>query len=287
MMKKIKSIHSHNGEHWVGDGFPVKSIFSYNNQTLMQDLSPFLLLDHAGPATFTPTEKRRGVGQHPHRGFETVTIVYEGELEHQDSAGNGGKIGAGDVQWMTAAAGILHEEYHSQKFAKEGGILHMAQLWVNLPAKDKMTAPRYQTVLNASIPDVKLPDDSGSLRVIAGEYLGAKGPSKTFTPINVWDIQLHAGKALNLELSEGQTAALVIIKGAVKVNDADSISENKLVIFEREAGTVQLKADTNSIVLFLGGAPLNEPVVAYGPFVMNTQEEIKQAVSDYQQGLFG
>ncbi|MES2579561.1 MAG: pirin family protein [Pseudomonadota bacterium] len=286
-MKKIKSIHSHNGEHWVGDGFPVKSIFSYNNQALMQDLSPFLLLDHAGPATFTPTEKRRGVGQHPHRGFETVTIVYDGELEHQDSAGNGGKIGAGDVQWMTAAAGILHEEYHSQKFAKEGGVLHMAQLWVNLPAKDKLTESRYQTVLNASIPSIKLPNDSGNLRVIAGEYQGEKGPSKTFTPINVWDIQLNAGKTLNLEPLEGQTAALIVLKGAVKINTADIVSENKFVIFEREAGSIQLEADTDSIILFLGGAPLNEPVAAYGPFVMNTQDEIKQAMSDYQQGLFG
>lgn len=286
-MKKIKSIHSHNGEHWVGDGFPVKSIFSYNNQALMQDLSPFLLLDHAGPATFTPTEKRRGVGQHPHRGFETVTIVYEGELEHQDSAGNGGKIGAGDVQWMTAAAGILHEEYHSQQFAKEGGVLHMAQLWVNLPAKDKLTEPRYQTVLNASIPSIKLPNDSGSLRVIAGEYQDEKGPSKTFTPINVWDIQLNAGKTFNLELPEGQTAVLIVLKGAVQINTTDIVSENKFVIFEREAGPIQLEADTDSIILFLGGAPLNEPVAAYGPFVMNTQDEIKQAMSDYQQGLFG
>lgn len=286
-MKKIKSIHTHNGEHWVGDGFPVKNIFSYSNQALMQDLSPFLLLDHAGPATFTPTEKRRGVGQHPHRGFETVTIVYEGELEHQDSAGNGGKIGAGDVQWMTAAAGILHEEYHSQRFAKEGGILHMAQLWVNLPAKDKLAEPRYQTVLNASIPSIKLANDSGALRIIAGEYQGEKGPSKTFTPMNVWDIQLNAGKTLDLELPEGQTAALVVLQGTVKINDTDSVSENKFVIFEREAGTIKLAADADSILLFLGGAPLNEPVVAYGPFVMNTQDEIKQAVSDYQQGLFG
>ncbi len=286
-MKKIKSIHGHNGEHWVGDGFPVKNIFSYSNQALMQDLSPFLLLDHAGPATFTPTEKRRGVGQHPHRGFETVTVVYEGELEHQDSAGNGGKIGAGDVQWMTAAAGILHEEYHSKKFAKEGGILHMAQLWVNLPAKDKLTEPRYQTVLNASIPDIKLPNDSGNLRIIAGDYQGEKGPSKTFTPINVWDIQLNAEKTLSLELPADQTTVLVILKGVVKINAADIVSENKFVIFEREAGTIQLEADTESIILFLGGAPLNEPVVAYGPFVMNTQEEIKQAMSDYQQGLFG
>ncbi|WP_047537482.1 pirin family protein [Methylotenera versatilis] len=286
-MKKIKSIHTHNGEHWVGDGFPVKNIFSYSNQALMQDLSPFLLLDHAGPATFTPTEKRRGVGQHPHRGFETVTIVYEGELEHQDSAGNGGKIGAGDVQWMTAAAGILHEEYHSQRFAKEGGILHMAQLWVNLPAKDKLAEPRYQTVLNASIPSIKLANDSGALRIIAGEYQGEKGPSKTFTPMNVWDIQLNAGKTLDLELPEGQTAALVVLQGTVKINDTDSVSENKFVIFEREAGTIKLAADADSIILFLGGAPLNEPVVAYGPFVMNTQGEIKQAVSDYQQGLFG
>lgn len=286
-MKKIKSIHSHNGEHWVGDGFPVKSIFSYSNRTLMQDLSPFLLLDHVGPAVFTPTEKRRGVGQHPHRGFETVTIVYEGELEHHDSTGNGGTIGAGDVQWMTAAAGILHEEYHSQKFAKEGGVLHMAQLWVNLPAKDKLLEPRYQTILNASIPNIKLPNDSGNLRIIAGSYQSESGPSKTFTPINVWDIKLNAGKKLILDVTEGQTAALVILKGAIKINAVDIVSENAFVIFEREASQLQLETDVDSIILFLGGTPLNEPVVAYGPFVMNTQEEIKKAMSDFQQGLFG
>ncbi|WP_020168479.1 MULTISPECIES: pirin family protein [Methylotenera] len=286
-MKQIKSIHSHNGEHWVGDGFPVKSIFSYSNQAVMQDLSPFLLLDHAGPATFTPTDKRRGVGQHPHRGFETVTIVYEGELEHKDSAGNGGKIGAGDVQWMTAAAGILHEEYHSENFAKEGGTLHMAQLWVNLPAQDKLAESRYQTVLNDTIPKVILPEDSGYLRIIAGDYQGKKGPSKTFTPMNVWDIQLNAGKSFKLDSPEGHNAVLIVLKGCIKVNAAESVIEDQYVIFEREAGTIQLAADTDSIVLFLGGEPLNEPVVAYGPFVMNTQEEIKQAISDYQQGLFG
>lgn len=286
-MKRIKSIHSHNGEHWVGDGFPVKSIFSYRDQALMQDISPFLLLDHAGPATFTPTDIRRGVGQHPHRGFETVTIVYEGELEHKDSAGNGGKIGAGDVQWMTAAAGILHEEYHSEKFAKEGGIMHMAQLWVNLPAQDKLAESRYQTVLNDTIPNVNLPGESGYLRIIAGDYQGEKGPSKTFTPINVWDIQLNAGKTFKLDSPESHSAALVVLKGSVKVNAAETVKEDQYAIFEREAGTIQLEAESDSIVLFLGGEPLNEPVVAYGPFVMNTQEEIKQAMSDYQQGLFG
>lgn len=286
-MNKIKGIYNYNGEHWVGDGFPVKNIFSYSNQALMQDISPFLLLDHAGPANFEPTHQKRGVGQHPHRGFETVTIVYDGEVEHKDSAGNGGKIGAGDVQWMTAAGGILHEEYHSEKFAKEGGTLHMAQLWVNLPAKDKLVKPRYQTVLNASIPRVDLSDDSGSLRVIAGEYQGNLGPSKTFTPINVWDINLNAQKSLNLALPNGHTALLIVIKGAIKIDDSEVVSENKYVVFERDAGSIQLEATQDSTILFLGGEPLNETVVAYGPFVMNTQEEIKQAVSDYQKGLFG
>jgi len=285
-MKKIKGIYSYNGEHWVGDGFPVKSIFSYSKQALMQDISPFLLLDHAGPANFEPTDQRRGVGQHPHRGFETVTIVYDGEVEHKDSAGNGGRIGAGDVQWMTAAGGILHEEYHSEQFAKEGGTLHMAQLWVNLPAKDKLAQPRYQTVLNASIPKVDLPSDSGSLRVIAGEYQGSLGPSQTFTPINVWDINLHGEKSLNLELPNGHTALLIVLKGAIKIDDGEIVNENKYVVFERDVGSIQLHATQDSTILFLGGEPLNEPVVAYGPFVMNTQEEIKQAVSDYQKGLF-
>lgn len=286
-MRRIKSIHNHNGEHWVGDGFPVKSIFSYNNQVLMKELSPFLLLDHAGPANFSPTTSRRGVGEHPHRGFETVTIVYEGELEHKDSAGNGGKIGQGDVQWMTAAAGILHEEYHSKDFAKQGGTLHMAQLWVNLPAKNKLAKPSYQTVLDSSIPSVELANNSGKLRVIAGEFNGQKGPSKTFTPINVWDIRLSAHGSVALDIPEKHNAALVIIKGEVKVNGTDVVTESKLVIFDHAAGPITLEGVTDSIILLLSGQPIDEPVVAYGPFVMNTQAEIKQAISDYQQGLFG
>ncbi len=197
-MKKILGIYSSPKQHWVGDGFPVRTLFSYDS--LGKHTSPFLMLDYAGPADFTPTQRPRGVGQHPHRGFETVTIVYQGELEHRDSTGSGGRIGPGDVQWMTAASGILHEEFHSDEFTRSGGTLEMVQLWVNLPAKDKLAEPGYQTLLDRDIPLVRLPDAAGSLRLIAGEYAGHKGPARTFTPMDVWDIRLNAGKSVALNL---------------------------------------------------------------------------------------
>ncbi len=201
-MRKVLAVHDPNPPHWVGDGFPVRSIFSYDDLG-RETLSPFLMLDYAAPRNFEPATVRRGVGEHPHRGFETVTIVYQGELEHRDSAGNGGRIGPGDVQWMTAASGIIHEEFHSEKFTRSGGRMEMMQLWVNLPAKDKMSPPRYQTLLERDIPSVSLPDGAGRLRVIAGEFAGHQGPAKTFTPINVWDLRIERRKDGHIVDSRG------------------------------------------------------------------------------------
>src|SRR5258705_309012 len=215
MLKKMLGVYSAPRAHWVGDGFPVRSLFSYGNHGAA--LSPFLLLDHAGPASFEPAAQPRGVGVHPHRGFETVTIVYEGEVEHRDSTGAGGRIGPGDVQWMTAASGIVHEEFHGRDFARRGGMFEMGQLWVNLPAKDKMAPPRYQSILEREIPKVGLPGGRGSVRVIAGEFAGAKGPARTFTPIHVWDLHLPSGASTELALPDGYTTALVVLRGALRV----------------------------------------------------------------------
>lgn len=284
-MKKIIGVYSAPGSHWVGDGFPVRSLFSYNQQG--EYISPFLLLDYAGPQRFSATDKRRGVGEHPHRGFETVTIVYQGELEHRDSTGNGGFIGAGDVQWMTAGAGILHEEFHAPSFAATGGTLEMVQLWVNLPAKDKMTEPGYQTLLKAQIPQLDLENNAGQLRVIAGEFSGHQGPAHTFSPLDVWDMKLNAGKTTNFTLSAGRNAILVVLKGAVEVNGQKLLHDAELALFSVEGESVTLTAHSDSVALLLSGEPLDEPIVGYGPFVMNSQQQIVQAFSDFQTGHFG
>ncbi len=283
-MKKVLGTYSNPNQHWVGDGFPVRSLFSYNS--LGGAVSPFLLLDYAGPHNFTPTTARRGVGQHPHRGFETVTIVYDGEVEHKDSAGNGGIIGPGDVQWMTAAGGIIHEEYHSPAFAKTGGPFRMVQLWVNLPAKDKMTPGGYQGITAADIPTVELPDGAGIGRVIAGDLLGAKGPARTFTPINVWDVRLNRDADLTLDLPEGHTAMLVVLGGHVTVNGGDGAGEAEMLLLSREGDVVRIQADGDATVLVLTGEPIDEPIAGYGPFVMNSETEIRQAIDDYNSGRF-
>jgi redox-sensitive bicupin YhaK (pirin superfamily) len=284
-MKKILGLYGSPHQHWVGDGFPVRSLFTYD--TLGQHISPFLLLDYAGPMEFKPTQQRRGVGEHPHRGFETVTIVYEGEVEHRDSTGAGGTIGPGDVQWMSAASGILHEEFHSSEFARKGGNFEMVQLWVNLPSKDKMAPPRYQNLLDADIPNIILADQVGQLRVIAGEYAGQHGPAMTFSPIQVWDIRLNSGKQLTLNVTEGHSCAVVVLDGTVEVN-ADTVLRGPQLALLDGAGTqVQIEASSDAKVLLLSGEPLNEPIVGYGPFVMNSQEEIGEAIRDFNSGRFG
>ena len=284
-MRNVTGIHSAPRGHWVGNGFPVRSMFSYSDQD--RQLSPFLLLDYAGPHRFEATQAKLGVGQHPHRGFETVTIVYEGEVEHRDSTGAGGRIGPGDVQWMTAASGILHEEFHSREFARTGGNFEMVQLWVNLPAKDKMAAPGYQTLLDAEIPSVALPDDAGRVRVIAGDFQGHRGPAHTFTPIDVWDVRLNQGHATTFDIPEGRTLALAVLRGTVRVNGETPAREAQLVTFARDGGGVRIEADSDATLLLLGGEPIAEPVVGYGPFVMNTEEEIGRAFSDFNSGKFG
>jgi redox-sensitive bicupin YhaK (pirin superfamily) len=284
-MKKILTVKSAPAGHWVGDGFPVRSMFSYGQDDAR--LTPFLLLDYAGPATFPSATKPRGVGQHPHRGFETVTIVYQGEVEHRDSTGSGGRIGPGDVQWMTAASGILHEEFHSQNFTRSGGTLEMVQLWVNLPARDKMAAPGYQSILDQDIPAVALPDDAGTVRVIAGEYAGIRGPARTFTPIDAWDVRLRKDKGMRFDAQEGHTLALIVLHGTVLVNGTQVAREAQMVLFDRAGTKVAIEANGDATLLILGGEPIDEPVVGYGPFVMNTQAEIAQAIADFNSGRFG
>ncbi|MBD9577870.1 pirin family protein [Pseudomonas sp. PDM23] len=284
-MKQILGIYSAARPHWVGDGFPVRTLFSYDS--LGEHLSPFLLLDHAGPHAFGPSTVRRGVGQHPHRGFETVTLVYDGELEHRDSSGGGGRIGPGDVQWMTAGDGILHEEYHSPDFARSGGNLHMAQLWVNLPARHKRTAPAYQTLLAGDIPRIELADGAGSLRVIAGDYAGHAGPAHTFSPLDVWDLRLQPGRPLELAVKAGRNTALVVLRGNVRLGGGETLREGQLALFDRRGDSLQLEAESDALVLLLSGEPLDEPIVGYGPFVMNSECEIQQAIADVQNGRFG
>ncbi len=285
VQKKVLNVRRETETHWVGDGFQVRTVFSYDEEG--QALSPFLLLDYASPREFPPSTKRRGVGEHPHRGFETVTIVYQGELEHRDSGGGGGKIGPGDVQWMTAASGLVHEEFHSQEFTRKGGVVEMAQLWVNLPAKFKKSPPKYQTILDRDIPVVSLADDAGTVRIIGGEFQGRKGPAKTFTPMNVWDLRLKAGHLAEFSLPDGSTTALLLRNGEAILNGAKADGEASLVLFDRAGEGVLIESKKDSSLILLNGEPIDEPIVGYGPFVMNTEAEIRQANEDYQSGRMG
>jgi redox-sensitive bicupin YhaK (pirin superfamily) len=284
-MKQVLDIVSNPAQHWVGDGFPVRTLFSYSS--LGAKISPFLLLDFAGPATFAPAPAPRGVGQHPHRGFETVTIVYEGEVEHRDSTGQGGVIGPGDVQWMTAAGGILHEEFHSPAFTRSGGPFRMVQLWVNLPRRDKMGAPGYQSILDADIPSVDLPEGAGRARIIAGAFAGVRGPARTFTPVNVWDLKLTGARPVSLDLPEGHTAGLVVLSGRIRVNGGEALGEAQMALLDRDGSSTLVEAEGEAVVLVLTGEPIDEPVVGYGPFVMTSRVEIQQAIEDFNAGRFG
>ncbi|MEX0557623.1 pirin family protein [Raoultella terrigena] len=284
-MKQITGVYTAPSQHWVGNGFPVRSLFSY--QTHGEQLSPFLLLDYAGPHSFPAGSGKRGVGEHPHRGFETVTVVYSGEVEHRDSTGKGGVIGPGDVQWMTAGAGILHEEFHSAEFTRTGGELKMIQLWVNLPAKDKMAAPGYQSITADLIPRVALPDNAGHVRVIAGDYADVSGPARTFSPLNVWDMQLTQGHDVSLRQPAGWSTALVVLEGEISVNGAENAREGQLVVLSQQGETLHLSATADAKILLLAGEPLGEPIVGYGPFVMNSKTQIAEAVRDFNSGRFG
>ena len=283
-MKQLHRITRTDESHGVGDGFPVRTLFSYN--TPDAEVSPFLMLDYAGPAEFPPASKPRGVGMHPHRGFETVTILYQGEVEHHDTAGNGGLIGPGDVQWMTAAKGLLHEEMHSAAFTRQGGTFEAIQLWVNLPAKYKMDSPHYQSIVNAQIPVAKLDEKGSILRVIAGEYQGDKGPANTYTPINLWDLRLLTGKTVELDIQENYTTILFVLKGSVKINNSATMNDVELAFFKQKGKTITLTAIKDTTLLVMNGEPIDEPIAGYGPFVMNTQEEIRQAIADFDTGRF-
>lgn len=282
-MKRLVEILRSHGAHWVGDGFPVRSLFSYNGDA--RAVSPFLLLDYAGPHVFGSADQPRGVGRHPHRGFETVTVVYDGEVSHKDSSGGGGTIGPGDVQWMTAGGGIIHEEFHSEKFTRSGGPFRMVQLWVNLPAKDKMQPPHYQAIASADIPTIDLADGAGSARVIAGELNGTRGPASTFTPINVWDLRLKAGADVNLPVPDDHNTLVVVLSGGVTVG-GQGVGEAEVARLSVEGEGVSLRANADSMVLILSGEPIEEPVAGYGPFVMNSENEIRQAIDDFNSGRF-
>lgn len=281
-MKKIVGFHRNQNRHWVGNGFPVRSLFSYHGDTAT--INPFLLFDYAGPHIFSPHEgSPRGVGQHPHRGFETVTIVYEGEVSHSDSTGGGGTIGPGDVQWMTAAGGIIHEEYHSEAFSKSGGAFRMVQLWVNLPSKDKMKPARYQAITTDEIPVVTF--DFGKTRVIAGSFQGTEGAASTFSPINLWDVRLTKGADITLNLPEGHNAMIAVLSGRLSI-DGQAVSEAEIAQFSIDGAGAQVAAEEDTMLLVMTGEPIDEPVFGHGPFVMNTRAEIETAMDDFNAGRF-
>lgn len=278
-------VYRHGSAHMVGDGFPVRNFIPGGG--VGEGLSPFLLLDYAGPTYFPPTDQPRGVGEHPHRGFETVTLLYQGVVAHRDSAGHGGVIGPGDVQWMTAGSGVVHEEMHERDFARRGGTLEAIQLWVNLPRAFKMTPPRYQTLVERDIPSVDLEGGAGRLRVIAGAYHGIAGPARTFTPVQLLDLRLNRGRRVELTLPAGQQAALFVLRGPVTVNGSMPIGEARLAVVGDSGAPVLVEAQGDATILVMAGEPINEPVARYGPFVMNSQEELVQAVRDYQAGRMG
>ena len=282
-MKSVQDIMRNNASHWVGDGFPVRSLFSYSGDT--KAISPFLLFDYAGPWNFEPRDGApRGVGAHPHRGFETVTIVYDGEVTHRDSAGGGGTIKSGDVQWMTAGKGIIHEEFHSTGFSRTGGPFRMVQLWVNLPAKDKAAAPAYQAITRDMIPTVAL--DGGTARIIAGRFDDARGPARTFTPVNLWDVRLDADAEVVLPLPDGHNSMVAVLSGHATV-DGRGVSKAEIARLSTAGEGVTVTADGDTMLLVLSGEPIDEPVVGYGPFVMNSEAEIREAINDFNAGRFG
>ncbi|MGR8933122.1 MAG: pirin family protein [Gammaproteobacteria bacterium] len=284
-MKPVMHVYQSRSTHWVGDGFHVRNLFPGND--LEQQMDPFLLLDYAGPTYFTPTDTPRGVGEHPHRGFETVTIVYQGEVAHRDSAGNYGTIAPGEVQWMTAASGVVHEEKHEKTFAKRGGIFEAIQLWINLPKAFKVSPPGYQTLQQEKIPLIRLADDSGYVRVIAGDFHGMKGPAKTFTPINLYDLHLKSGHRMELMLPERYNTGIFLVRGGIILNTAHALKTAELAVFGSRGELIAITAHEDATLLVMNGAPIHEPIARQGPFVMNTEEELIQAFTDYQTGKMG
>lgn len=285
--RKIELVVSPREPHYVGDGFRVHNFIPSAYRLDMARMTPFIMLDYNSKFYFPPSDKVRGVGVHPHRGFETVTIAYKGKVAHNDSSGGGGVIGEGDVQWMTAASGVLHKEYHEETFSKTGGDFQMVQLWVNLPAKDKMSKPKYQAITNDQINKFQLPNNGGVIEVIAGQYKDVKGSASTFTPMHIYNARLNSGAKADFLLPTDYNTALLVIEGNVRVNGTETVPTNNFVLFENVEGDVTVEAIDDAIVLVLSGEPINEPIAAHGPFVMNTREEISQAIQDFNMGKFG
>jgi quercetin 2,3-dioxygenase len=285
--KSIQQILPPPAPHMVGDGFRVHNFFPSGYNVDMARMSPFFLLDYNSKVDFPATDTPRGVGVHPHRGFETVTIAYHGKVAHHDSAGNSGVIGNGDVQWMTAASGVLHKEYHEKEYAKKGGFFQMVQLWVNLPAKDKMSKPKYQGITNAQMGKYNIPGEGGVVEVIAGELNGVKGPAYTFTPIQMYNARMKKGAKLTLNLPENFNTGILVVEGKVKVNNEQDAPVDHFVLFKNDGETITLEALEDSILLVLSGEPIREPIAPYGPFLMNTKEELIQAYEDFNTGKFG
>ncbi|MEK9280880.1 MULTISPECIES: pirin family protein [unclassified Bradyrhizobium] len=286
-MKRVLGVYSNPKPYWLGDGFPVRSFLYYQNQNLGTQITPFLLLQYAGPHHFEPRTVPRGIGPHPHRGFETVTIVYDGGVAHRDSMGNYGIIGPGDVEWTTAGRGIIHDEFHSPQFTKTGGPFRMIQLWINLPAKDKRARPAYQSIVSAEIPEVELLGSDGKVRVIAGVFGGRRGPAKTFTSINVWDVRLNADASVTLDVPDKHNSAVIVVSGRIKLAGSRAASEAEMVLLSKDGAGVALHAESDAVVLVLTGEPIDEPIAGYGPVIMNTEAEIQEAFEDLRSGRFG
>jgi len=286
-LRNIEAIIKPGTPHFVGDGFRVYNFIPKAGQLSMQRMDPFIMMDYHGDFYFPPSAKPKGVGAHPHRGFETVTIVYKGKLAHHDSSGNSGVIGEGDIQWMTAASGILHQEYHEQEFSKTGGNVHMVQLWVNLPARDKKSKPKYQDISKDTVGKYTLPEQNGTIEVIAGSYMNVKGPAFTFTPIHLLHAKLHKGGIAVFDFPAYFNTGLLVIEGNIRINDNRIAATNEFVLLENKGTTFTVEANEKAIILVFSGEPINEPIVSQGPFVMNTHEELNDAFMDYNMGRFG
>lgn len=285
--RNVEMVATPSAPHFVGDGFRVHNFIPSYPRMDMKRMDPFIMLDYNSKHNFPPSEHPKGVGVHPHRGFETVTIAYQGKVEHHDSAGGGGIIGQGDVQWMTAASGVLHKEYHETEWSKTGGIFQMVQLWVNLPAKDKMSPPKYQSIVNSEMAKVELPENAGHIEVIAGEFNGIKGSASTFSPLHIFNARLNKGGKAHFELPSTFNTVLLVIEGAITVNNSESIATDHLALMANDGESFHIEATENAVVLLLSGEPLNEPIASHGPFVMNTQQELVEAFNDFNAGKFG
>ncbi|MEO6833202.1 MAG: pirin family protein, partial [Chitinophagaceae bacterium] len=273
--------------HFVGDGFRVHNFIPSGFRMDMQRMDPFIMLDYNSTFIFPPSDKPKGVAVHPHKGFETVTIAYKGKVAHHDSAGGGGVIGVGDVQWMTAASGVLHKEFHEEEWSKKGGEFQMVQLWVNLPAKDKKSSPKYQAIKNEDINRVELENNAGTIEVIAGDYKGTKGSASTFTPVNLFNARLKKGGKVSFEFPANYNTAILVLEGTIKINGTEEAPTDHMALMANDGENFDIEATEDALVLILGGEPINEPIAAHGPFVMNTREEIVEAFNEYNQGKFG